>query len=120
MSSYKLIQFLKVYENIQGIEIAITIRLRTAQRWLGKLGYEYKDVRKDVFINGHERSDVVEVRKNFLKKMEELKPYIVEFEEDGTMKAKTDPSDCAIGGPNRRPIVVITHDECTFFANNSI
>ena len=59
------------------------IRSRTARNWLRKLGYEYKDVRKDVFVDGHERSDVVEDRKNFLQKMEELKPYIVEFEENG-------------------------------------
>lgn len=77
-------------------------------------------MRIDVFIDGHERSDVVEDRNNLLKKMEELKPYMVEFEEDGAMKAKTYPFDCAIGGPNRRPIVVITHDECTFSANDGI
>lgn len=45
---------------------------------------------------------------------------MVEFEEDGAMKAKTYPSDCAVGGPNRRPIVVITHDGCTFSANDGI
>lgn len=77
-------------------------------------------MRKDVFIDGHERSDVVEDRNNFLKKMEELKPYMVEFEEDGAMKAKTYPSDCAVGGSNRRLIVVITHNKCTFSANNGI
>lgn len=32
----------------------MTICLRTAQKWLGKLGYEYKNVRKNVFIDGHE------------------------------------------------------------------
>ena len=120
MSFYKLVQFLKAYENTQEIKIPITIHLRTARRWLGKLVYEYKDVRKDVFINGHKRSDVVEDCKNFLKKMEELKPYMVEFEEDGAIKAKTYPSDCAVEGPNQRPIVVITHDECTFSANDGI
>lgn len=120
MSSYKLVQFLKTYENTQGIKTPITIRSRTAQRWLRKLGYEYKNVRKNVFIDGHERSDVIEDRNNFLKKMEELKPYMIEFEEDGAMKAKTYPSDCEVGGPGRRPIVVITHDECTFSANDGI
>ncbi len=34
---------------------------------------------KDVFVDGHEQTDVVEDRKNFLKKMKELKPYMVEF-----------------------------------------
>ena len=52
--------------------------------------------------------------------MEELKPYIVEFNEDGAMKAKDYPVDSAVGGEERRPIIVITHDECTFSANDGI
>lgn len=52
--------------------------------------------------------------------MEKLKPYIVEFEKDGAIKAKTYPSDCAVRGLNQRPIVVITHDECRFSRNDSI
>lgn len=44
---------------------------------------------KDVIINEHERSDIIEDCNNVLKKMEKLKPYIVEFEEDSAMKAKT-------------------------------
>ena len=73
-----------------------------------------------MFIDGHEWSDIIEDCKNFLKKIEKLKPYMVEFEEDGAMKAKTYPSDYAVRGPNERPIVVITHDKCTFSANNNI
>lgn len=43
---------------------------------------------KDVFIEEHERSDVVEDLNNFLTKMEDLKLNMVEFEEDGKMKPK--------------------------------
>ncbi len=91
----------------------------TAQRWLCKLGYEYKYVRQDVFVDGHERSDVVEDRKNFLKKIE-LKLYIVKFKEDGTMKPKVYFSDCEVDGNKRQLIIVITHDECTFSANDGV
>ena len=73
-----------------------------------------------MFVDGHERPDVVEDRERFLKTMEELKPYMVDFNEDGTMKDKEYPLDCAVGGGIRRPIIVITHDECTFSANDSI
>ncbi len=83
------------------METPIIIRSYTARRWLCKLEYKYKDMRKDVFVNGHERSDVVEDRKNFLTKIEELKPYVVEFEEDGTMKPKAYSSNCAVGGDKR-------------------
>lgn len=80
----------------------------------------YKDVRKDVFVDGHERSDVVEDCTNFLKQMEEFKPYMVEFYEDGAMKPKVYSSDCAVGSEICQPIIVITHDECTFSANNGV
>ena len=83
------------------METPITIRSRTARTWLRKLGYVYKDVRKDVFVDRHERPDVVKDCANFLRKMEELKPYIVEFDQDGAMKPKTYPSDCAIGREDR-------------------
>lgn len=120
LSSHKLVQFLKDYVNPQAVEVPTEIRSRTARTWLNKLGYEYKDVRKDVLIDGHERPDVVEDRANFLKVMEDLKPDMVEFEEDGTMKAKVYPDDCVVEGQNRRLVKIITHDECTFSANDGV
>ena len=96
LSSYKLVQFLKNYVDTEGVETPIVIRSRTARRWLYKLGYEYKDIHKDVFIDEHERPDVVEDCKVFLEKMEELKPYMAEFDENGAMKPKVYPSDCAV------------------------
>lgn len=77
-------------------------------------------MRKDVFVDGHERSDVIKDRASFLKRMEELKPYMVEFNQDRVMKPKVYPFDCAVGGENRRPVVVITHNECTFSANDRV
>ena len=50
-----------------------------------------------MFIDGHERSDVVEDRNNFLTRMEDFKFYMVEFEEDGKIKPKVYLSDCAVG-----------------------
>lgn len=75
---------------------------------------------KDVFIDRHEQSDVVEDRKNFLRKMEELKPYMVEFKENSAMKDKIYPADYAVHGNNCRSIIIITRNECTFSANNRI
>lgn len=102
------------------IEMPIVICSRTARKWLGKLGFEYKNIRKDIFINGHEQADVVEDQTRFLQRMKELEPYMIEFEQDGTMKPKTYPSDCAAGGEKCQPIVVITHDESIFSANNRV
>ena len=105
---YKLVQYLRDYVNPKGENPPIEIKSRTARNWLHRLGFEYKDVKKDVFVNGHERPDVVEDCERFLKTMEEPKPYMVEFNEDGTMKDKEYPLDCAIGEGIRRPIIVIT------------
>ncbi len=71
-----------------------------------------------MFFDGQERKDVMEYRETFLNEMKSLLPYFVEFFEDGTMVSKEYPDDCAVGGPDRRPIIMITHDESTFFAND--
>lgn len=52
--------------------------------------------------------------------MKNLKPYQVEFEEDGSMKTKNYPDNCAVGSNIHQPVIVITHDECTFSANDEI
>ena len=109
---------MKEYVNPEEIETPIVICLRTAHIWLRKLGFLYKDVRKDVFVDGHEQPDVVEEQNLFSTQMEESKPYMVEFNEDGAMKAKEYPVDYVVGGDKRRPIIKITHDECTFSAND--
>ena len=80
----------------------------------------YKEVHKDVFIDGYKRPDVVEDRNCFLTKIEELKPYMIEFNKDGAIKAKDYPVDCAVRGEERHPIIVITYDECIFSANDRI
>ena len=73
---------------------------------------------KRSIFDGHERKDVVEYREKFLDEMKKLLPYLVEFSEDGSMISKEYPEDCAVGGPNRRPVIMITHDESTFSAND--
>lgn len=75
---------------------------------------------KDVFIDGYEQPDVLEDQNCFLTKMEKLKPYMVEFNKDGAMKAKDFPVDCIVGREERRSIIVITLDEYIFSTNNGI
>ena len=77
-------------------------------------------MRKDIFIEGHERPDVVEDQNRFLTKIEELKSYMVEFNEDGVMKAKDYPVDCIVEDEECRPIIIINHNEYIFFANNGV
>lgn len=69
------------------------IRSLIAQKLLNRLGYKYRHVGKNVFINGHERPDVIEDWRHFLKVIEELEPYLVEFDKTGQMIPKIYPSD---------------------------
>lgn len=39
----------------------------TARRWLVKLGYALKEAKKGMYVDGHEREDVVEYRQKFLE-----------------------------------------------------
>ena len=39
----------------------------TACIWLNKLGYQYIDIKMCVFLDGHERLDVIEYRAQFKK-----------------------------------------------------
>jgi len=44
---------------------------RCARRWLHKLGYAVTEVRKGIYVDGHERPDVVEYRRKFLEMIKE-------------------------------------------------
>ena len=53
-----------------------------------------------MFINRHKQSNIVEDYLNFLKKIEKLKPYIIKFNKNGTMKLKDYPVDCVVKSEN--------------------
>lgn len=50
--------------------------------------------------------------------MSDLEPYLVEFDSEGNIKDKVYLDDCQVGGTNRRPVIVIIHDDYTFSAND--
>lgn len=77
-------------------------------------------MKKDVFVDGHKRSNVMENWKKFLNKIEELKSYLVEFDENSKMKNKIYPLNCTIGVENRWLIIVITPNKCIFSRNDGI
>jgi len=87
------------------------IRVRTARNWLKKMGFIYINVRKGVFIDGHERPDVIAYRNTFINQFKELSKRFVIFHEDGTWEKPDLP-------PGQKPLVFITHDESTFNAND--
>jgi hypothetical protein len=61
------------------------VRARTARQWLKKLGLVFGRYTKGVYVDGHERVDVVRYRnKVFIPQWQHLKDRIVVFKENGT------------------------------------
>lgn len=111
---------MKDYVNPQGIKTPIVICSCTARLWLNKLGYVYKKIQKDIFVDKHKWLNVIENCQKFLKKIEDFKPYIVEFEENDIIKPKVYFQDYIIEDNERQPIIGIIYDKYTFSSNNRI
>jgi len=59
------------------LEIKGTISESTAQQWLKyRLGYECKETKKGVYIDGHEHPDVIIERETFLEKLSSYEQYV--------------------------------------------
>ena len=57
---------------------------------------------------------------SFLKVIEDLKPYIVEFKLDKTMNSKIYPNNYIVESSNQQLVIIIIDNKYTFFANNDI
>jgi len=90
------------------------LSLRTARRWLLKLGWRRTVVRKGVYMDGHERDDVVKYRHEvFLPAMGKFEARMVRYE--GPELNRVEP----VLAPGERQIITQFHDECCFHANDA-
>jgi hypothetical protein len=98
-----------------GITPKRPIGTRTARRWLIKLGWRYTQVKKGVYMDGHERADVVKYRQ------EVFLPLMAQFE---TRMAHYEGQELNRVAPNLQPgereIIPNFHDESTFHANEEV
>ena len=89
------------------------VSVSTCQRWLHHLGFEVVTPRRGIYYDRHEREDVVEYRKEYLRKM--VKIGFIHFTNAPTESAKLAiPTD--IDPPTlekRSKTVVFFHDEST-------
>lgn len=90
-----------------------TIHESTIRRWLGVLGWKHDQFRSGVYMDGHERADVVEYRQTFLEKMESYERWMPSY--DGVDMNRVDP----LLESDARLHVLVTHDELIFYANDS-
>ncbi|EGO18931.1 hypothetical protein SERLADRAFT_443479 [Serpula lacrymans var. lacrymans S7.9] len=90
-----------------------TICERIAIRWLGKLGYQCRDVKKGLYYDGHERPDVVEARTKYLEEMKRLERLMCKYDDD-----TLEPIPPELG-PGKKEHVVVMLDESIVGTNES-
>ena len=94
------------------------ISLATARRWLHNLGFQVIKKQKGTYVDGHERSDVVEYRNKYLRKMVAL-GFLNESNAPTPDATKNFPTDLEALTPEQaEKNIVFFHDESTFQAND--
>ena len=84
----------------------------TAVRWLKILGYLFQQHHQGIYYNGHERSDILQYRKEFLEKMFRHKKYISKY--DGKFINWI----CSNLSEGEKERILVVHDESIFYSND--
>ena len=92
-----------------------TITERTACNWLKKLSWRYEEKRNGMYIDGHEREDVVQYRKAFVARWKEYEKRFHTWDHNGNPLPL--PTGFPVPGA-RFHLILITHDESTFYQND--
>ncbi|KAK0483349.1 hypothetical protein IW261DRAFT_1417262 [Armillaria novae-zelandiae] len=100
-----------------GVQPKVPLSERTAHCWLVKLGFRRTVFRKGIYVDGHERPDVVQYRdERFLPDMEGFERLMTKYELcDGVLVAV--PPTLA---PGEKEILAEFHDESSFHANDHV
>ena len=69
-----------------------------------------------MYIDGHEREDVVEYRNQFIKRWKEYKKRMVTYANNGNIDST--PSGFPVPQGHHFWLILVTHDESTFYAND--
>ena len=97
-----------------------SISLRTAVRWLHRLGFKPMSHKKGIYIDGHEREDVVKYRSIYLKAMED---YLSNHQPRPLCSDEQHPPPAPSTSPpperNDKKLVLFYHDESIFNVNEA-
>jgi hypothetical protein len=94
-----------------------SISVKTVLHWLENLGWAYGKLKNGMYLDGHERLDVVEYRKAFVERWMGYERRFHQWDHNGTELPHP------IGFPVARAIghfrlILVMHNESTFFQNN--
>jgi len=103
-------------DSIQGMFLQLGIKkpsisLSTAQRWLEKLNWKYRNKSNGMYIDGHKRDDVVAYRDAFVNRW-------AEYERRFHIWNDADVGATLARPPHPLPLILVTHDESTFYQND--
>ncbi|KAJ7433379.1 hypothetical protein B0H11DRAFT_2259444 [Mycena galericulata] len=87
---------------------------RVAQRWLKKLDWRYGKKKTGMYIDGHEREDVVAYRQAFCQRWKDYEKRMTLYDKDGNIISR--PNGFVVPQGPRFRLIAIIHDESTFFA----
>ncbi|KAJ7582422.1 hypothetical protein C8J56DRAFT_1097698 [Mycena floridula] len=91
---------------------------RTAQRWMGKMNYQWQLKPKGMYSDGHECDDIVEYhQKVFLPRWNVFELATRWWKEDG-MEDGDAKKWAFIARPDGKIVVIWRHDKSTFYAND--
>ena len=90
------------------------ISLRTATRWIHRLGFRPMGHKKGAYVDGHEREDVVASRDVYLKQMDDLRSVHLPPPPCSDEEAAIPPADTE----TRKKLVMIYQDESIFNVND--
>lgn len=116
LSNFKSFAFEELIPKYQGRSLSFdksSISLRTARNWMISIGYRYGNWKKDVYVDGHEREDVLESRKEFLAQMTNFFDNMAGFVGDSMVLTRAHIS-------SEVEIVWVTHDESNLYAIDDI
>ena len=92
-----------------------SITVHTARKWLHKPGFSPKSSKKGLYFDGHERGDMVEYRKLYLRKLEILQS--THLPPPACFSGHTEESIGNVSSEKR--LVLIYYDESVFHANDA-
>src|SRR5277367_5069173 len=87
------------------------ISVRTAQRWLHRMGWCYRRKQNGMSVDGHEREDVVEYREKFIEQWKIYDKQMYSYDNDGNRQGEL--TGFPVPPSQHFHLILVTHDEST-------
>src|SRR6266700_5317057 len=112
-SAQDLLECLNKSDTLERLGRQKSFSLRTAQRWLKLMGYRWKPEARGMYLDGHEREDVVLYRQQtFLPRYLALSERAAQFDNNGVEL----PRELPLRGV--KEVIIHHHDESIFYGND--